>query len=695
MRLVNRTGQFMTNQLHAETSPYLQQHADNPVDWFPWGNAALEKARRENKPILLSIGYSACHWCHVMAHESFEDGATAEVMNQLFVNIKVDREERPDLDKIYQTAHALLTQRNGGWPLTMFLSPDTHIPFYGGTYFPKTARYGLPGFTDLIQRVADFHQQQPQDIQKNEAALSASLNLALQQGDHLGVINSSIFSELIKQLSDSFDSDHGGFGKAPKFPHPTNLERLLRHGLASTEKGEADSQALHMLHFTLKKMALGGINDQLGGGFCRYSVDDLWMIPHFEKMLYDNAPLVALYAQCSLALTDSLFHRVATETANWVIREMQSEEGGFYSSLDADSEGEEGKFYVWDKHEIRSLLDNRSYSIFAHRFGLDRACNFEDLWNPHVYVELETLAKNFKATVAEVEQSINQSREKLLQIRSLRVWPGRDEKVLTSWNAMMIRGMAISGRLLNNTQYTASAEQALDFIRATLWQDNRLLATFKDGKAHLSAYLDDYAFLMDAILELLQNRWRNEDLELAISLADTLLQHFQDKQTGGFYFTADDHEPLIQRPKAYSDDSLPNGNAVAASALIRLGNLIAEPRYLDAAERTLQSAANRINQSPMGHCAMLNALDLQLTPPTIVVIRATNTADRILTQLEPHVLMNTQLFTIPPETNGLHPSLAEKTANGAFAAYLCTGQTCSPPIDNVDLLISSLNKSLN
>ena len=684
----------MMNQLQTETSPYLQQHASNPVDWFPWGHEALEKARRENKPILLSIGYSACHWCHVMAHESFEDATTAQWMNKLFINIKVDREERPDLDKIYQTAHAMMTQKNGGWPLTMFLSPNSHIPFFGGTYFPKTARYGLPGFTELIQRVADFYQQQPEDIQKHGETLNASLNQALQQGDRENTaLPASVFPVIREQLGQSFDPQHGGFGTAPKFPHPSNIERLLRHGLQSIAKGEKDSKALQMVRFTLKKMALGGLNDQLGGGFCRYSVDDLWMIPHFEKMLYDNGPLLALYAQCAQVMDSTLFQRIATETANWVIREMQSSAGGYYSSLDADSEGEEGRFYIWDKKEIQSLLDDQSYRIFARRFGFDRPANFEGRWYPHVYVELDALAEQFDTPVTLINQSLQRSRDQLLKTRNQRVWPGRDEKILTSWNAMMIRGMAIAGRQLNKEEYTASAGRALDFIQTTLWRDQRLLATCKDGKAHLPAYLDDYAFLIDAILELLQNRWRNQDLRLAISLADTLLAHFQDEKTGGFFFTADDHETLIQRPKAYSDDSLPNGNAVAASALIRLGHLIGEPRYLDAAEHTLQSAARWMKQSPMGHCAMLNALDQQFTPPTIVILRTQTRPDHLLNQLSPHALINTLIFTIPTDTTDLPDSLTNKSPQGKFVAYLCSGQTCSPPIDRVDLLIDTLNQS--
>ena len=507
-----------SNHLAGETSPYLLQHAGNPVDWHPWGPEALAKAARENKPILLSVGYSACHWCHVMAHECFEDPQVAAVMNALFVNIKVDREERPDLDKIYQTAHALLTQRNGGWPLTMFLTPDGRIPFFGGTYFPKEPRYGLPGFVDLMQRVAGFYRERQADIAEQNTALLQALDSLAAPAYAPGRPSARPLDIARNQLEQHFDPVHGGFGRAPKFPHPTSLERLLRHWAATRDGGQPDERALHLATFTLERMALGGVYDQLGGGFCRYSVDDQWMIPHFEKMLYDNGPLLALYAQAYAATGDPLFARVADETAAWVMREMQAPEGGYYSTLDADSEGEEGRFYVWTPAEVRDLL-GADYDLFARRYGLDREPNFEGHHHLHVFATAADLARESSTSEADVLRRLDAARATLLAARARRVRPGRDEKILTAWNGLMIRGMAIAARHLGRPEYALSAERALDFIRATLWRDGRLLATCKDGRAHLNAYLDDYVFLIDAILELLQVRWRDAAGGLRLTLA--------------------------------------------------------------------------------------------------------------------------------------------------------------------------------
>ena len=460
----------MPNRLAKETSPYLQQHAGNPVDWYPWGPEALERARQEDKPILLSVGYSACHWCHVMAHESFEDAGVAAVMNRLFVNVKVDREERPDIDQIYQAAHQMLSQRSGGWPLTMFLSPDG-APFFGGTYFPKSARHGLPGFPDLCERIATIWREKRAEIASQNAEMRKAFSRTLPSA---GAPRSEFSAEPIRALLDnlraSFDARLGGFGSAPKFPHPTDLELCLR------------KRATDVAHTTLTRMCEGGIYDQLGGGFCRYSVDAEWMIPHFEKMLYDNGPLLALLADAHIVTGTPLYERCAGETAAWIMREMQSPEGGYYSSLDADSEHEEGKFYVWDRHEVECLLSNEEYLAFSRRYGLDRPANFENrLW--HLYIS--------RTSDPDLEPLLATARAKLFAAREKRVRPGRDEKVLASWNALAIRGMAHAGRVFGRSEWIASARRAFEFIRARMWQDGRLLATCKDGRAHLNAYLDD------------------------------------------------------------------------------------------------------------------------------------------------------------------------------------------------------------
>jgi len=524
----------MLNRLAHETSPYLQQHAANPVDWYPWGTEALERARAEGKPILLSIGYSACHWCHVMAHESFEDPEVAEVMNRLFVNVKVDREERPDLDLVYQTAHQMLAQRPGGWPLTMFLTPEG-APFFGGTYFPKVQRYGLPGFAELCERIATIWRERQADIATQNAALEDAFGRTLPRSRAVREqFSADVIARLLDELRASFDATLGGFGGAPKFPHLPDLELCLRQG------------ANEIVGVTLTRMCEGGVFDQLGGGFYRYSVDAQWMIPHFEKMLYDNGPLLGLLADAWLVTREPLYERAAAETAQWLMREMQSPEGGYYSSLDADSEHEEGKFYVWSRDEVRALLSAEEYAALARRFGLDRAANFEGrFWHLHGFERASDAAAPLVAA----------ARAKLFAARAKRVRPGRDEKVLVSWNALAIRGMAHAGRVFRRPEWIASARRALDFLRARMWQGGRLQATYKDGRAHLNAYLDDYAFLVAALLELLQAEFRPGDLGWARALADVLLEQFEDPQLGGFFFTAAEHERLFHRPKPGHDQA--------------------------------------------------------------------------------------------------------------------------------------------
>ncbi|RMD71363.1 MAG: thioredoxin domain-containing protein [Gammaproteobacteria bacterium] len=659
----------MPNHLQGETSPYLLQHADNPVDWYPWGEEALERARREDKPILLSIGYSACHWCHVMAHESFEDEATARVMNELFINIKVDREERPDLDKIYQTAHYILTQRPGGWPLTMFLTPD-QVPFFGGTYFPKEARYGLPAFRDLLRRIAAFYREHRSDIERQNREVLAILQSTVPEGAPGAQLDATPLEGALRELAQAYDARHGGFGSAPKFPHPTSLAFLLHHP-------EGRSMAME----TLRKMANGGIRDHLGGGFYRYAVDEGWMIPHFEKMLYDNAQLLPLYAQAFALTGDPLFRGVAEEMADWTLREMQSSEGGFYSALDADSEGKEGKFYTWTRAEVQALLEPELYQVFALRYGLDLPPNFEGTWHLFIARSLEDVAEQAGMPGERVASLLEKARHKLLEAREKRVHPGKDDKVLTAWNALMIRGLSEAGLLLARPPWIEAARKALDFIKAKLFREGRLLSAYREGKAHIPAYLDDHAFLIDAILTFAQAEWRGEDLALAQNLAEQLLERFADREKGGFFFTAADHEALILRPKPFSDDATPSGNAVAALALSRLGHLLGEGRYIDAAERTLRAAWEAIRQAPQAHAAFLPALEEALSPPTLVILRGEQAAmapwqRRAFSAFAPHRMT----FPIPAREN-LPPALQEKKAPATgVAAYLCQGTACQPPI---------------
>lgn len=678
------------NRLAGETSPYLLQHAGNPVHWQPWDEAALAQARATGKPILLSIGYSACHWCHVMAHESFEDPATAEVMNQLFINIKVDREERPDLDRIYQIAHQMLTQRGGGWPLTMFLSPHDLRPFFGGTYFPREARHGLPAFADLLRKVHEFHSEQGEALARQGEALQQAFDQLHTEPAAAGTQLTPAPIEAARQhLAQVFDSQFGGFGGAPKFPHPTNIELLMRLWRASANSDEPDLHCLYMATLTLKRMAEGGLYDQLGGGFSRYSVDSYWMIPHFEKMLYDNGQLLRLYADAALATGETLFRCITSETAHWVMREMQSEAGGYYSALDADSEGEEGRFYVWTPQQVQALLSPDEFAVFSRRFGLDQEANFEhDYWHLHVYRSEQDIANELGLELKQVEHHLEHARRALLDAREQRVRPGRDEKILTAWNALMISGMAAAGRAMQVPQFTDSACRAVDFLRQHCWREGRLLATCTAGQPRFAAYLDDYAFLLDALLELLQARWRDADLSFAVELADGLLEHFQDEQHGGFFFTAHDHEQLLHRSRTFSDEALPAGNAIAAKALHRLGLLLGETRYLDAAERTLFAAWPALQHYPHAHAALLLALHEQLQPPQMVIIRGAQTeVTQWRAELSQLYSPSRLVFAIAEDAQ-LPPALASKQPGSDTLAYICEGTTCSAPVKSLASLIS-------
>ena len=680
---------MLRNHLVDETSPYLLQHADNPVEWYPWGEAALQRAKQENRPILLSIGYSACHWCHVMAHESFEDLGTAELMNELFVNIKVDREERPDLDKIYQVAQQMLTHGSGGWPLTMFLTPQQQ-PFFGGTYFPKEPRYGMPAFRDLLRRVAQYYREQGEEIATQNAQLQAAL-AAMVPPPGLGVVlDDSPLALARAALAKSFDAGFGGFTGAPKFPHSTSIERCMRQWYATSADTEPDLKALYMASLTLTRMAEGGLYDQLGGGFARYSVDGAWMIPHFEKMLYDNGQLLCEYARAHLASGEALFAKVAHETADWVLRDMRSPAGSFYSSLDADSEGHEGKFYVWNRDEVQSLLTAREYNAFSARFGLDRSANFEGEWHLHISASLDDIAAALNEPVQAVAADIESARSKLLKARNLRVWPARDEKTLCSWNALMIKSLGLASRVLGRPDLAEAAGTAVDFLRRHLWRDGRLLATYKDGRAHLPAYLDDYALLADALLELLQTRWRSSDLDFARQLAEVLLDQFEDKDSGGFFFTAKDHEQLIHRSKTFADESVPSGNGFAASMLIRLGYLLGETRYLDAAERTLRAGWAAIQDYPQAHMSLANALEDFLSALQIVVIRGEASSAAHWASVLGRLYAPTRMIFAIPNDAQLPPALTAKRPGETTVAYLCTGMTCTAPLTNLEEVTRAL-----
>ena len=679
---------FQANALGNETSPYLLQHANNPVAWHPWSEQALELAREEGKPILLSVGYSACHWCHVMAHESFEDEETADLMNRYFINIKVDREERPDIDKIYQTAQQLLTGRTGGWPLTMFLMPENQTPFFGGTYFPPEPRHGLPGFRTLLARIHQVYQEErPALAEQNSAFIKALEQTQTSDPAAAGTrLDTGPVDACVEQLARAFDRRDGGFGGAPKFPHPINLELLLCQHART-----ADISPLDMACFTLEKMAEGGIYDHVGGGFCRYSVDSRWNIPHFEKMLYDNGPLLALYANAWHISGQELFRQAGRGTAAWVMREMQSGEGGFFSSLDADSEGEEGKFYTWEPGEVHRLLDEAEFDDFVRYSGLDKPDNFEGRWHLYVAQNPEEIARAGGRDLGEIQQHLQSAREKLFREREQRIHPGLDDKILTSWNALMLKGMSIAAMRLEEPDYYHSAERCLEFIHARLWDGNRLMATCKDGRAHLNAYLDDYAFLIDAIIHLLAYKWSGKWLGFAMQLADTLIEQFYDTEAGGFFFTSHDHETLLQRRKDFTDDSLPSGNGIAALALLLLGHLTGRQDYLEAAEKTLKSGWGLLQRMPHACSALLTALLEYDNPRRAIILRG---REEIITdwqkQVEPLLDLRSLVFAIPSAEQGLPDLINEKKTDQAATAFVCTGFTCLEPISELGELQQAL-----
>lgn len=658
------------NHLINETSPYLLQHAYNPVDWYPWGKTALDKAKQENKPILLSIGYAACHWCHVMEHESFEDEETAKLMNELFVNIKVDREERPDLDKIYQTAHYVLTQQGGGWPLTIFLTPDDLTPFFSGTYFPRQTSHQLPAFKEVLKGISEIYQNRMPDIRKQNAELAKLLQQQITTNTDIHITDLPIHLAH-KTLQHSFDKIYGGFGGAPKFPHPNMLEFLLQDSSPMTAE-------------SLQHMANGGLYDQLGGGFYRYSVDVKWEIPHFEKMLYDNAQLLYLYALASKQYHNAHFANIAKATANWVINHMQSPEGGYYSSLDADSEGHEGKYYVWTPAEIEKLLSREEYYIVRLHYGLDLSPNFEQHWHLNITQPLAAIAGDFNVPISQAENLLQSAKEKLLTARSERVAPKRDEKILTSWNALMIKGMLVAGQVLHEPNFIESAQRAIHFIYKNLWQNKRLLANYKNGKATIPAYLDDYAFMLDALLTSLEISWNSDNLQFAIDLADGLLTHFTDSTNGGFFFTADDHEKLLYRPKNFMDEATPSGNAIAIRSFLTLYHLLGDTKYIIAAEKTLLAAWASLAKYPAEHASLLMGLKDYLSPSQMIIIRGKDN-NEINLWLNTVKKLNSHVYAIPVDAP-LPTELASRKSQIVTCAYICQGTQCLDVITDLEVL---------
>ncbi len=679
------------NRLLQEQSPYLRQHAYNPVDWYPWGDEALTKARAEDKPILLSIGYSACHWCHVMERESFEDEAIARLMNENFVPVKVDREERPDLDQIYMDAVQVLTGR-GGWPLTVFLTPDGK-PFYGGTYFPPEDRHGIAGFPRVLAAIVEAYHNRQADVQQNVERLVKAIGALTDYKPQPGEMRADLALVGARALAQGYDRVHGGIGGAPKFPNTFVFSLFLRMYAAQGEQVFGD-----MVHDTLLKMAKGGIYDQLGGGFHRYSVDERWLVPHFEKMLYDNALLARLYLEGGCALNQPEFFRIARETLDYVLREMTSPDGGFYSSQDADSEGEEGRFFLWTQAELRTVLGEELTPLAARFFDVSDDGNFEGRNILHRTIELAEAARMFKRPLEEVSASIDKARELLFSARERRVKPGLDDKILAAWNGMMISALAEGYRILGDERYLQAGVRTVDFVRTRLWDGRALRRSFKDGLARFNGYLEDYGLIVSALVDIYEASLDRHYLEFARELAEVIVEHFVDRENGGFFFTSDDHEALITRGKAAFDGSTPSGNSAAVMALLRVHPYLQDQRYMVEAEKALRLFAPFMEKQPFAFSHMLETADLfQRGPTEIVIIANSGTTEMFewLKRLGRLYVPNRAIFVVEPDQtdDALLPeaAAAKKQIDGRITAYVCRERMCSRPITSLEELKANLD----
>jgi len=662
------------NRLARETSPYLLQHKHNPVDWWPWGTEALAEAQRANKPILLSVGYAACHWCHVMAHESFEDAATAQVMNDLFVNIKVDREERPDIDQIYMSALHHLGE-HGGWPLTMFLTPNGE-PFWGGTYFPKTSRYGKPAFVDLLREVERVFRQDPQSVEQNRSALMARLAASARPKGRV-VIAAPELDRAASQIAGMIDPINGGMRGAPKFPQPTMLEFLWRAGGRLN-----DRRYFGAVELTLARICEGGIYDHLGGGFSRYSVDERWLVPHFEKMLYDNALLLELLALAYQRSANDLFRRRARETVAWLAREMTTGEGAFCASLDADSEGEEGKFYVWSLPEITTVLGDDDAAVFAAHYDVTAGGNFE---GHNILNRLKHLPRSM-----EDETKLAAMRETLLTARGRRVRPGLDDKVLADWNGLMIAALVNAGLTFEEPRWLEMAARAFLFVDAKMTHGDRLGHSWRAGKLLVPGLASDHAAMIRAALALHEATGEHAHLERALAWQATLDRHYASPDNGGYFLTADDAAGLVVRPNATTDDATPNPNAVAAQNLIRLAIFTGQHAWRDKVDRLFEGIAASAGENLFAHLALLNALDLRLRAAEIVVAGEGARANDLLAAARKLPFLDRIVLRASPALPASHPAQEKIKATAQSAAFICVGETCSLPVTEPDAVAAAV-----
>jgi hypothetical protein len=681
-----------TNRLAQESSPYLLQHAHNPVDWYPWGEEAFAAARAADKPVLLSIGYSACHWCHVMERESFENVETAALMNDLFINVKVDREERPDVDAIYMQAVQMLTG-SGGWPLTVFLDADG-TPFFGGTYFPPEDRYGMSGFPTILRAIARAWRERRSDVLKNGAALREALRRSAEFEPGEDEPTWATLEQCRSALARAFDRVHGGFGRAPKFPAAMCMDFLLRHYAR-----RADSETLRMVEFSLEKMARGGIYDQLGGGFHRYSVDDVWLVPHFEKMLYDNALLARVALEVWRITGNTGLRRVVEETLDYLLREMTAPEGAFYSTLDADSEGVEGKFYVWEPAEVDELLGVSVGRLFRAYYGITDRGNFEESNILHVSREAADVAASEGVSVEDLLAAIEQGRHALFEARAKRVRPGLDDKALTAWNALALRAFAEAGAFLERPAYVDVARRNAEFLLGNMRRDGRLLRTYKQGVARLNAYLEDYAYLIEALVSLYEATFEPRWIDEACALADTMIAEFWDENDGSFFFTGNSHEQLIRRTKEFDDNATPSGNSSAAWGLLRLAALTGVEEYRAKAEVILRTVSGSLARYARAFGHMLCAADVWLARPVEVAIvgELDDPRTRALVRAARRVWCPELVLAAgqPGAATGRLELLAGRpTLDGAPAAYVCRDFACQAPIAEPAALEELLRSSV-
>jgi uncharacterized protein YyaL (SSP411 family) len=664
----------MANRLAQETSPYLLQHRDNPVDWYPWGEEALARARAEDRPILLSVGYSACHWCHVMERESFEDAETAAYMNEHFVNVKVDREERPDVDSLYMEAVQAFSGQ-GGWPMTVFLDPEG-VPFYGGTYFPPDEGRGMPSFRMVMEAVVDAFERKRDEIGERASQMRAQLG-AIGQIEPGEAPEATVLELAVRSLREGADMERGGFGRAPKFPPASALELLLARGEGP------------VVERTLDAMMAGGIYDQIGGGFARYSVDAAWLVPHFEKMLYDNALLARAYLHGWQALGHERYRRVCEETLEWALREMRGPEGGFYSALDADSEGEEGRFYVWTPNEIRAALDPPSPGPNCIKFPSQQIGNLMQFYGVGEEGNFEgrnILHRAGGAGAAE-PAGLDEMRRALYEARAQRVWPGLDDKRLASWNALMISALAEAGAVLERGDYLDAARACATFTWDEMRDaDGNLLRTYKDGRAHLNAYLEDHAFLLEALLTLYEATFEQRWFERARELAETTITRFGDPERGGFFSTSDDHESLIARRKEIGDHPIPSGNSAAAFGLLRLAALTGERGYEQSAEGVFRLFTGPATNRPDAFAHLLRAIDFHLSPTKEVALVGadlTELTTTVRTKFRPHLVL-----AGGPEGSAVPQLLADRpTIEDKPTAYVCESFTCKQPVTDAHALL--------